>query len=81
MSDAQPQLLRSKYGSNKNFVESRTVAPILADVRPPPMATLNENAVIPGAREDRKPIIQNVLKHHRKTSDGLKQIGNFDGSV
>ena len=61
-------MYRSKYGSNKNFMNP-TVAPVLPENPPPmPESNLRSNAIIPGAREDRKPIIPNITKHERKSS-------------
>lgn len=79
--DQQPQLYRSKYGSNKNF-ETPTVAPVLPDHPPTlPENNLRSNAIIPGARDDRKPIIPNITKHQRKSSMQTKFMGTYDNSI
>ena len=59
---------------------TKAIAPTLAETRPP-MAQINSDAMIPGARDDRKPIIPNITKHQRKQSQETKHIANFDGSV
>ena len=45
-------------------------------------STIASNAVlVPGAREERKPIIANITKHDRKHSLDTKNIANYDQSV